>query len=130
MSSQAEIVSWACFVIGAALVVIGLLIGLYLTFRKTVQETKQRLEEKANDVRRQINSLQTIAVDAASTAQANPAQATAATGAGEAAKGSLEQIKDIIGSLPEAMRFPGLLILVGSVLMSVATIQFGGHSIF
>jgi hypothetical protein len=32
--------------------------------------------------------------------------------------------------LPENLRFAGVLVLVGTVLIGVATIQFGGTSLF
>ena len=57
------------------------------------------------------------------------AAASAQTTAAEA-KNTLEEIGGIVGALPENLRFAGLLILVGTVLMSVATVQFGGHSLF
>ena len=45
-------------------------------------------------------------------------------------KSALDEVSGIVAALPENLRFAGLLILVGAALMSVATVQFGGHSIF
>jgi hypothetical protein len=39
-------------------------------------------------------------------------------------------VQGIVAALPENLRFAGLLVLVGTVLMGVATIQFGGVSPF
>lgn len=63
-----------------------------------------------------------------STAAAGTAQEASASAA--AAKSAIEQVQGIVGSLPVNVRFAGLLVLVGAVLMSVATIEFGGVSLF
>ena len=63
-------------------------------------------------------------------ARLSPRRRGAAKGKTEAAKSALEQVGSIVASLPENLRFAGLLVLVGAVLMSVATIQFGGTSLF
>ncbi|HET9287130.1 MAG TPA: hypothetical protein VFO26_06185 [Gaiella sp.] len=58
-------------------------------------------------------------------------EAVAAAGAStEAASSALEQVQGIVAALPENLRFAGLLILVGAVLMGVATVQFGDVSLF
>jgi hypothetical protein len=126
MSTQAEIVAWTCFVIGTALLLGGVFIGLYVTF-KTARE---HVRSKVDEARRKIDELKTTAVSAAQSDRASEPAAAAAASTAEAAKSSLEQLQGIIAALPEAMRFPGLLILVGAILMSVATVQFGGHSLF
>jgi len=48
----------------------------------------------------------------------------------DAAKSALEQVQGIVGALPENLRFAGLLVLIGTLLISVATVQFGHISLF
>ena len=64
---------------------------------------------------------------------ATPAATEALTVAGqstEGAKTAFEQVEGIVASLPQNLRFAGLLVLVGTALIGVATIQFGGVSLF
>jgi hypothetical protein len=42
----------------------------------------------------------------------------------------LSKCKGSLPPLPENLRFSGMLVLVGAVLISIATIQFGGVSLF
>lgn len=126
MSTQAQIVAWTCFVVGTALLLVGVVIGFYVTFKNT----REHMQTKVDEAKQKIDELKVTAVSAAKSDKANEPAAAAAASTAEAAKGSLEQIQGIIAALPEATRFPGLLILVGTALMSVATVQFGGHSLF
>lgn len=126
MSTQAEVVAWTCFVVGTVLLLVGVVIGFYVTFKKTTEDMKQKVDE----AKQWIDELKVTAVTAAETDKASQPAAAAAASSAEAAKSTLEQLQGIIAALPEATRFPGLLILVGAVLMSVATVQFGGHSLF
>ncbi len=80
---------------------------------------------------------QTTSAVADSSLESFPATAADATAAAEAAQESVqaaktafEQVGDIVSALPENLRFAGVLVLVGAVLIGVATIQFGGVSIF
>jgi hypothetical protein len=41
-----------------------------------------------------------------------------------------KEISELIASLPEYQRFPGMLVLLGAALMGVGTVQFGGTSLF
>jgi uncharacterized protein YneF (UPF0154 family) len=126
VSTQAEIVAWTCFVVGTVLLLVGVVIGFYVTFKRTTEDMKQKVDE----AKQWIDELKVTAVTAAETDKASQPAAAAAASTAEAAKSTLEQLQGIIAALPEATRFPGLLILVGAVLMSVATVQFGGHSLF
>jgi hypothetical protein len=130
MSNSAFWVAWISFGLGAALLLAGVIIGLYMTFAGQVAKAKEKVREKVNEAKAKIDELKTTAVMAAQTASESTTAATEASGAAEAAKTTLDQVADIIGSLPEAMRFPGLLVLVGTILVSVATVQFGGHPLF
>jgi predicted histidine transporter YuiF (NhaC family) len=126
MSTQAEIVAWTCFVVGTALLVVGVVIGFYVTFRTA----REQVQTKVDEAKRKVEELKTTAVAAARADSASAPAAAAAASTADSAKSTLEELQGIIAALPEAVRFPGLLILVGTVLMSVATVQFGGHSLF
>jgi hypothetical protein len=138
--SQADVVGWICLVVGIGLLVVGVASGLWITFRRApktadaaIGDAKQRLEE----TKTHIEETRTAATPGTGAFEsfeaAGPKVATAAAAAGasaDAAQSALEQVQGIVASLPENLRFAGLLILVGTVLMSVATIQFGGVSLF
>jgi hypothetical protein len=126
LTGDAKAVAWVCFGLGIVLVVVGVVIGLYLSFTKTKKDVEKKVEEAAQH----IDNAKQAALTGSSFEGVNQAAAGQASQESEAAKGALEEISSIIGSLPEHLRFAGLLILVGVVLMSVATVQFGGHSIF
>jgi hypothetical protein len=126
VSRSAEIVAWACFVVGIVLLFAGVLIGLALTFWKRTQDVKQKVEE-AKD---KVDQLKATAMSGSLKATADQEAAASAESMAAEAKSTLEEIGGIVGALPENLRFAGLLILVGTVLMSVATVQFGGHSLF
>ena len=126
MSRSAEIVAWSCFFVGVVLLFAGVVIGLGLTFGKKVQDVKEKVEHAKS----KVDELEETAMSGSLKATADEgAAATAQTKAAEA-KSTLEEIGGIVGALPENLRFAGLLVLVGTVLMSVATVQFGGHSLF
>lgn len=118
LSGDANTVAWICFILGLLLVVAGTIIGLVLSFIRA----EKKVEEKAKEVQQKVEQLQ-------AGAESQQVQAAAEANA-DAAKKALEELKGIIASLPENLRFAGLLILVGALLMSVGTIQFGGISIF
>jgi hypothetical protein len=126
---NAEVVAWLCFVLGAIVLLVGLYLGLKTAPEKAAKQKDEKLKEARANLEETTSLLKTAASgnleggDAANTAE------VAATKV-EEAKSALEQVGSIIGSLPEHERFPGMLILVGAVLMSVGTIQFGGTAIF
>jgi hypothetical protein len=126
VSRSAEIVAWTCFVVGIALLLVGLLIGLALTFRKTTRQ----IEHKMRQVRAKVDELTETAVSGSLHSHADHEAAATAEAAGADAKSTLDEVSGIVAALPENLRFAGLLILVGTALMSVATVQFGGHSLF
>lgn len=121
LTTQAQIVAWTCFIAGLVLLLSGVAIGLYLTFVRT----KEEAQKKAEEAKAKIEELKQAAASAAGGMEAADATNTA-----EEAKSIVDQFAGIVSSLPENMRFPGLLILVGTLLMSVATVQFGGVSFF
>ena len=126
MSRSAEIVAWVCFVVGIGVLFSGIAIGLFLTFRKTTRDVRKKVAEGKD----KVDDLTTAMT---STMRAGPGQETAAAAAASQAnevKGKFEEIGELVGSLPENLRFAGLLVLVGTVLMGVATVQFGGQQLF
>jgi hypothetical protein len=126
VSRSAEIVAWSCFFVGVVLLFAGVAIGLALSFRKQAQDVKRKVDEALD----QVDELKDMATSGWMKATADEgAAATAETKAAEA-KSTLQEIGGIVASLPENLRFAGLLVLVGTALMSVATVQFGGHSLF
>jgi hypothetical protein len=139
--SDAHFVAWACFVIGLITFAAGVCIGLWTSFSRApaaAEQAKTKLEEARKHI---DDAKQHIAVTSSVAASANLESATesaaqasqAADAAGdstEAAKSALEQVQGILSALPENLRFAGLLILVGTALMGVATVQFGGVSLF
>jgi hypothetical protein len=126
VSRSAEIVAWTCFVVGIALLLAGVLIGLALTFRRA---TKQ-VEHKMRQVRAKVDELTETAVSGSLHSHADHEAAATAEAAGAEVKSTLDEVGGIVAALPENLRFAGLLILVGTALMSVATVQFGGQSLF
>ena len=126
MSRSAEIVAWTCFVVGIVLLFAGVVIGLALTFRKATKD----VQEKVMKLRAQVDDLKETAVGGSLRATADEGAASTAETKAAEAKSTLDEISGIVGALPENLRFAGLLILVGTALMSVATVQFGGHSLF
>jgi FtsZ-interacting cell division protein ZipA len=139
--TQGQAVAWICFVVGVVVLFGGMAIGLWTSFRQVPQKTtaaRAKLEEasaRIDEARAHIEESTTAAADSnlesftASAAEATTSAAAAGRSA-EAAKSALEQVQGIVAALPENLRFAGVLILVGTVLMGVATIQFGGVSLF
>jgi FtsZ-interacting cell division protein ZipA len=139
--TQGQAVAWLCFVVGVIVLFGGVAIGLWTSFRKapqTAEQAKAKLEEahaKIDEARAQIEeSASAVAESNLESFTASAADATSAAEAAgasaEAAKSAFEQVQGIVAALPENLRFAGLLVLVGTVLMGVATIQFGGVSLF
>jgi hypothetical protein len=126
VSRSAEIVAWTCFVVGIVLLLAGVLIGLGLTFRKTTKE----VHEKMRVLRGKVDELKDTAINGSLKASADEQAASAAETKAAEVKSRLDEVSGIVGALPENLRFAGLLVLVGTALMSVATVQFGGHSLF
>jgi len=107
------------------MVVGGLITGLILSFRKVSEDVKK----KVDDATAQLDELKGQAVAGVRMA-ADEDTAKAVEEKADQVKSTLGEISSLVGSLPEHLRFAGLSVLVGAVLMSVATVQFGGHSIF
>jgi len=142
--ASAEVVAWICLVVGILVLAAGAVVGGRLMAKTASPDTKSKLDlaeskvavasEQLNDVRSSIGSA-TRALESGSnsgpeTIAEVSQKADGAAAAAQEAKSAIEQIGGIIGSLPENLRFAGLLVLVGTILISIATIQFGGTSLF
>ena len=139
--TQAEVVAWTCFLVGIAVLALGVIIGLRLS-TAGLQETAAEAKAKVVEAQHRLGTArdhiaQTSAAIAGSDLEGVGASAAAATEAvaaadasTEAATSALQQVQGIVSALPENLRFAGVLILVGTVLMGVATVQFGQVSLF
>ena len=139
--TQAEIVAWTCFVVGIALLAGGVVLGLWNsvgqapqkagTAKSKLDEAKSKLDEARGHIERTSSAIAGAGLegvgDVAPEATEAVDEAAAST---EEARSALEQVEGIVGALPENLRFAGVLILVGTVLMGVATVQFGEVALF
>jgi hypothetical protein len=126
LTGNAELVAWVCFGLGVLLVLAGVITGFDLSSRKVTSD----VQRKVNEASATIDQLRSAAVAGALNAATDQESASTAEDKAEEVKSKLGEIGSLVGSLPEHLRFAGLLILIGAVLMSVATVQFGGQSIF
>jgi hypothetical protein len=125
VSRSAEIVAWTCFVVGIVLLLAGVVIGLALSLKRT-----RDWRQKVNEAKDKVDELKATAMSGPMAATAREGEPAPAEIKAAEAKSTLEEIGGLVGALPENLRFAGLLILVGAALMSVATVQFGGHAVF
>jgi hypothetical protein len=131
VSTSAQIVAWICFGLGVVILLTGVRIGLGLSFAKTNKGLSAKdAKAKVEDASTKVQALKTQAMTAALSPTSDSSAADAASSGANAVKGTLEDISNILSALPENLRFAGLLVLIGTILMSVATVQFGGHSLF
>lgn len=136
--TQADAVAWACFLVGITVLAAGVGVGFWTSLRQApakAREARAALEEASEKLQQARRHAETAAAGStleglAPGAAGGKDAAQAAQESTEAAKSAIEQVEGIVGSLPENLRFAGLLVLVGTVLIGVATIQFGGVSLF
>jgi hypothetical protein len=126
---NAEVVAWVCLLVGLIVLLAGAGIGLVISLREAPADAKAAVEKAKVKIDETKAHLEQATVPGLEAGQAT-GSVQAAAGTADAAKSALEQVSGIVGSLPEPVRFAGMLVLVGAVLMSVATIQFGGVSLF
>jgi flagellar basal body-associated protein FliL len=138
---NADAVAWVCLIVGLLVLLAGVGGGLWTSLSKTpaaakdkvdeakasIAEAKSMIEETRNHIASTRAGVERSAGGDRAAATSSAAQATSSA---DAAQSALEQVEGIVGALPENLRFAGLLVLIGTVLMSVATIQFGGVSLF
>jgi lysophospholipase L1-like esterase len=131
MKASAETVAWVCFGLGALILLAGVAIGLILSLGKTTKGLSAKdASSKVKDATAKVQALKTTAVASANSPASDATAAATASSQADEVQSVLQEIGGIVSSLPESLRFAGLLVLIGTVLISVATIQFGGHSIF
>lgn len=139
--TQAEIVAWTCFVVGITLVAGGVVIGLKISLgqaprkpedaKSKLDEARTKLDEVRGHIERTTSAIADAGLEGVGGAAPEATEAVVAAGASaEEARSALEQVEGIVGALPENLRFAGVLILVGTVLMGVATVQFGEVALF
>lgn len=124
---SADIVGWVCFIVGLSLIGVGTFVGLSTKPMQTSDAVKKKAAAAAKHLE---VATKHASLAATSTGSDATDAATAASTETEKAKSLLADIGGIIGSLPEHLRFAGMLVLVGALLVSVATVQFGGTSLF
>ena len=139
--TQADVVAWTCFVVGIALLALGVFLGLRLSAsgvgakaseaKAKADEAHESLAEAHGHIQQTSAALAGSDLEGVGASTEAATEAVAAAGAStEAATSALEQVQGIVAALPENLRFAGLLIVVGTVLMGVATVQFGEVSLF
>lgn len=135
---NAEVVGWVSLAVGIGLVGVGAYVGTTTpaTETKNAREKLDTAEKAITAAEERMREATTAAANSQPGAEnlvaANEAAASAAQAATvktAEAKTALEQVAGIVGSLPENLRSAGMLVLIGAVLMGVATIQFGGTSL-
>lgn len=138
----AEFVALFCLVLGSALICTGAWLGIQasrkplLAAKEKIEAVSEKLDEAHQSIGKTRDSLDSLSHGglemaglASAGQEASGAAADAATSTKEA-KSALDQVSGIVGSLPEHLRFAGMQVLVGAVLVGVATVQFGGTTIF
>lgn len=128
--SDAIAVGWACFGLGAVVFVIGCVLGVYIDWKEIDGDASSNVKGKVVKATKEVSDLTTKAVEAANTDGKNTDTASAAEATGTAVVSTMKDVEGLLKTLPERLRFAGFLILIGALLMSVAAVQFGGHSVF
>jgi hypothetical protein len=129
--TNADFSAYTCLAVGVLVLIVGAVLG----FVRTVGVKGSTDDAKANieTAERSLEAMQNAMLRAKDATPATEAAEDAGKDATEAmstAKSALDQAAAIVAALPENLRFAGLLALIGTVLVSVATIQFNGVSLF
>jgi hypothetical protein len=130
--SNIDFIGYVCFFVGLGVLLAGVYNGMKTSLRGNTDIAKSKLEDarqSLDDAKGHIEATRAGAADLAGGGGAADAADKAGASA-DAAKTALEQVQGIIAALPEGLRFSGLLVLIGTVLMGVATTEFGGVSLF
>lgn len=126
---SANFVAWVCFGLGVALVAVGTVQGLRAKTAIQKDADRKKAEGIAAVTQLEVRAQDLIETEALADQAAGEA-ARDVQQTGSEAKSKFEDLASLVGSLPEHLRFPGLLIVVGAALIGVATVQFGGTSLF
>jgi hypothetical protein len=126
---NAQLVGGFCLVIGILVLASGVFVGLWTSLRDAPAAQKEKLKDAETKLDQAKGSVER-AVAGAPGVKTTDEAAKDATKAIDEAQSAIQQVGAIVASLPENLRFAGLLVLIGAVLMGVATIQFGGTSLF
>jgi hypothetical protein len=141
LSSSDATVAWICLIVGLIVLIVGVGMGLFITItvktpgdaNAAIDDAKSKIDEAKSHLNDATSTLRTTEQQgAAGGTGASDVQKSAseAAASADAAKSAMEQVEGIVASLPQNLRFAGLLVLIGTALISVATIQFGGTSLF
>jgi hypothetical protein len=139
--TQADAIAWICFGVGIVILIVGVVIGLWTSLKRAsgkaeeamakLDEAKAKIGEAKAHIDRTTSAAASSDLESFNAAAPDVTESVQAAGEStEAAGTALEQVEGIVGSLPENLRFAGLLVLVGTVLIGVATVQLGGVSLF
>ena len=129
--AQADAVGWICLVVGFLVLGAGVYTGLRTSLaHDKLKQASEKLDETKEHIEKTKTAMQQPGLEGVGAGDEARNAGEAASESAAAAQSALEQVQSIVGSLPENLRFAGLLVLVGTVLISVATIQFGGTSLF
>jgi hypothetical protein len=128
--SNIDVIVWLCFVLGVLVLGTGVVKGFVLDRADaSVKKAKSKIDHAKSKIDETKNHIQAAGVEGIVGVDAQTSAANASASADEA-RSALQEVGDIITALPENLRFSGLLVLIGTVLIGVATIQFGQVSLF
>src|ERR1700722_4588538 len=131
LTGKANTVGVVCLIVGIVLVGAGAAVGLVLNVKPAGSRgSAGAAKSRVQNAIAKASALKETAKQAAVSTNPEPATQKKADEAGGEIEGILKEVDGMIGALPESLRFSGLFVLLGVLLMSVATVQFGGHSIF
>jgi multidrug resistance efflux pump len=127
--------------VGIVVLACGLLLGLWTSLKRApakaadakakLDDAKAKISEAQAQIEQTSDEMRRGGLEDFTTAAPGATEALNAAGqSAEGAKSAFEQVEGIVASLPQNLRFAGMLVLVGTVLIGVATIQFGGVSLF
>jgi hypothetical protein len=131
--SSAVAVGWACFIVGGVILLVGAGFGALWSYTEphtaVATATGPEKKEVAEAAKTSVEGLAKTAKEAAASTP-NENQKEAVEEKATAAQSAVQDLAAIVKALPERLRFWGFLMLIGALLMSVATIEFSGHPIF
>jgi len=127
--SSLEAVGWLSFVFGLLILLTGVVSGLIVWLKVDPSAAKQKI----TDAKAKIDETKLHLAAASKATPAAPAAEAASTqgaATAESAKSTLDDLTSMLGSLPLNLRFPGLLIIIGALMVGVATSSFAHVSLF